>query len=35
LLTVGDDAPREHGTDAGQRVQLLGRRNIDVDLRCG
>jgi hypothetical protein len=34
-LAIGGDAPREHGTDPGQRVQLLGRRNIDVDLRRG
>jgi hypothetical protein len=35
LLAIGDDAPREHRSDAGQRVQLIGRCQIDIDCRFG
>jgi hypothetical protein len=33
LFAVAHDASCQHGTDAGERVQLLGRREIDVDAR--
>jgi hypothetical protein len=34
LLAVGKDSPREHGSHSGERIQLLGRGDIDVDLGC-
>jgi hypothetical protein len=41
LLAVVDDALRERWSDAGEQIQLRGRRTIDIDddgavcLRCG
>jgi hypothetical protein len=33
LFAVGDDASREHRPDTGQAIELIGRPDIDVDLR--
>jgi len=31
-LSIGNDSPREYGPDAGQGIELLRRRRVDVDL---
>jgi len=35
VFAVGDDTPREHRPDTGQGIELIGCRDIDVDLRRG